>query len=48
MNHSKIKEYLTTLPDSKLMTDFILLLVWGVIIGSFIGVLTILLRWVIG
>ena len=48
MKYSKLKEYLTTTPDPELAADFILLVLWGVIIGSFIAVSTMLLRLVIG
>jgi hypothetical protein len=48
MKYSKLKEYITTTPDPELMTDFILLVLWGVTIGSFIALSILLLRLAIG
>ena len=48
MKYSKVKEYITTTTDPELMADFLLLVLWGVIIGSFIALSTMLLKLTIG
>ena len=48
MKNPKLKEYLMTATDPEILADFLLLVLWGVIVGSFIGVSSILLSLVLG
>jgi len=43
MKYLKIKEFLRHTPDAELIADFLLLVTWGVIIGSIIAFSVMLL-----